>query len=70
MRISYSITVVFIFLLMGSFVAQAQAVQRDEEIIERLIRLETQMTAMNTRINDLNIRIDDLKGDLKGDISD
>ncbi|MFH1860123.1 MAG: hypothetical protein ABH870_03795 [bacterium] len=63
MRMLHIIAVVFIFLLAGSFVAQAQNTQGYEEIIERLIRLETQMTAMNTRI-------DDLKGEMKGDISD
>ncbi len=61
MRILHIITVVFIFLLISSFVAQAQNTQRDGEIIERLIRLESQMTAMNARI-------DDLRGELKGDI--
>ena len=49
MRILHIITVVFIFLLMSSFVAQAQNTQRDDEIIERLIRLETQMAAMNEK---------------------
>lgn len=65
MRILHIITVVFIFLLMSSFVAQAQNAQRDrdDEIIERLIRLETQMTAMN-------VRIDDLRNEMKGDIAD
>ncbi|MFH1859967.1 MAG: hypothetical protein ABH870_02995 [bacterium] len=64
------ITVMFIFLLTGSFAAQAQNTQKDEEIIERLIRLETQMTAMNTRIDGMNTRIDDLRGELKGDMTD
>lgn len=76
MRILHIITVVFIFLLMSSFVAQAQNTQRDDEIIERLIRLETQMAAMNekfeiqmtamngkleTQMTAMNGRIDDLR---------
>ena len=76
MRILHIITVVFIFLLMSSFVAQAQNTQRDDEIIERLIRLEMQMAAMNekfeiqmtamnekleTQMTAMNGRIDDLR---------
>ncbi|OIP36636.1 hypothetical protein AUJ95_09190 [Candidatus Desantisbacteria bacterium CG2_30_40_21] len=65
MRILHIITVVFIFLLMSSFVAQAQNTQRDDEIIERLIRLETQMAAMNEKfeiqMTAMNGRIDDLR---------
>ncbi|MBU1752523.1 hypothetical protein KKG56_01470 [bacterium] len=85
MRMIHIIIVTFIFLLAGSFAAQAQNSQRDEEIIERLIRLETQMTAMDARVEArmtamdskfeiqmtaMNTRIDDLKGELKGDITD
>ncbi|PIP40773.1 hypothetical protein COZ71_09825 [Candidatus Desantisbacteria bacterium CG_4_8_14_3_um_filter_40_12] len=65
MRILHIITVVFIFLLMSSFVAQAQNTQRDDEIIERLIRLEMQMAAMNEKfeiqMTAMNGRIDDLR---------
>jgi len=50
---------------MSSFVAQAQNTQRDDEIIERLIRLETQMAAMNEKfeiqMTAMNGRIDDLR---------
>jgi len=61
---------------MSSFVAQAQNTQRDDEIIERLIRLEMQMAAMNekfeiqmtamngkleTQMTAMNGRIDDLR---------
>ncbi|MFH1859966.1 MAG: hypothetical protein ABH870_02990 [bacterium] len=76
MRMLHIITVAFIFLLAGSFVAQAQNSQRDEEIIERLIRLEAQMTAMDEKLEArmtatdakveiqmtaMNARIDDLR---------
>jgi len=50
---------------MSSFVAQAQNTQRDDEIIERLIRLEMQMAAMNEKfeiqMTAMNGRIDDLR---------
>jgi len=46
-------------------VAQAKNTQRDDEIIERLIRLETQMAAMNEKfeiqMTAMNGRIDDLR---------
>ncbi len=72
MKVLYVITVVFIFLLTGSLsnVAQAQNTQGDKEVIERLIRLESQMTAMNARIDAVNTRIDDLRSELKGNIAD
>ncbi|MBI4753224.1 hypothetical protein HY793_02475 [Candidatus Desantisbacteria bacterium] len=73
MRILHIIITSFIFLTIGSFVAQAQNTQRDDEIIERLIRLETQMTAMNekieTQMTAMNTRIDDLRSEMKGDIN-
>ncbi|MBU0699932.1 hypothetical protein KKE26_01320 [bacterium] len=81
MRKLHIIIIVFIFLLTGSFAAQAQNSQRDEGNIERFARLETQMTAMNTRIDDLRSEMkgdmadlkgnmSDLKNELKGDIAD
>ncbi len=68
-RVLYISTIVFIFLMTGSLSDVAQA-QRDEEIIERLIKIETQMTAMNVRIDAVNTRIDDLRSNMKWNIVD
>ncbi|MEK7273897.1 MAG: hypothetical protein AAB110_01445 [Candidatus Desantisbacteria bacterium] len=73
MKILHIVTLMFVFLLVCSFAAQAQNAQRDDEIIERLVRIETQMTAMNTRIDDLRSElkgdIADLRGELKGEMA-
>jgi hypothetical protein len=59
----------FLVLLIGSFSHPAEAVSPEEEIIERLIRLEEGQKAlndrfgdMNDRFGDMNHRIDDLRG--------
>ena len=56
------ITLSFLVLLIGSFSYPAIAASPDEEIIERLIRLEEGQKALNYRFDDVNRRIDDFKG--------
>ena len=63
------ITLSFLVLLIGSFSYPAIAASPDEEIIERLIRLEEGQKALNQRLDDIigrfddtNHRIDDFKG--------
>ena len=58
------IMLTFLVLLIGSFCCPAKAVSSEKEIIERLIRLEEGLKAMNQRFNerfeDINKRFDDL----------
>ena len=63
------ITLTFLVLLIGSFSYPAIAASPEEEIIERLIRLEEGQKALNQRLDDIigrfddtNHRIDDFKG--------
>ena len=60
------ITLAFLLLLSGSFSSPAGAVSLEEEIIERLIRLEVKLEegqkAMNQRFGDMNGRFDDMNG--------
>ena len=55
------ITLMFLFLLIGcSYPAAATSL--DEQIIEKLIRLEEGLKALNGRFDDINGRFDDING--------
>jgi len=53
------INLIFLFLLIGGFSYPAAAASLNEDIIEKLIRLEEGQKALNARFDDVNRRIDD-----------
>ncbi len=63
------VTLAFLVLLLGNLVCPAGAISPDQEIIERLIKLEEGQKALNQRFDDINGRFDDVNrriDDLRG----
>ncbi|MCK4390067.1 MAG: hypothetical protein KAV83_07515 [Desulfobacterales bacterium] len=56
------VTLAFLVLLLGNLVCPAGAISPDQEIIERLIKLEEGQKALNQRFDDINGRFDDING--------
>ena len=52
----------FLFLLIGGFSYPAAAASLNEDIIEKLIRLEEGQKALNARFDDVNGRFNDVNG--------